>query len=142
MEENLLYSAAENIVAQEKPCYIYFFGDHDPSGRDITRAVEDGIREFAPDAEVHFERIAVNPIQIDIYDLPTRPTKKTDTRSNSFQGDSVDVDAIPPNDLRELAKDCIVRHIDPGVWERTQRIEEEERAVLKEMVSRVGEGLL
>jgi hypothetical protein len=53
-----------------------YFGDHDPSGVDITRAVEEGLREFAPDAEIHFERVAVTRKQIGELNLPTRPTKR------------------------------------------------------------------
>ncbi len=74
--------------------------------------------------------------------LPTRPTKKTDSRYKSFEGESVDVDAIPPNTLRQLAEDRIVQHIDTYVWEQTKLIEEEERDVLEDMVRRVGEGLI
>src|SRR6185295_6764294 len=54
-----LYEAAESIAAEQKPAYLYYFGDYDPSGIDITRAVESGIREFAPEAEIYFERLAV-----------------------------------------------------------------------------------
>ena len=50
-----LHEAAEQIAAKDKPAYLYYFGDHDPSGIDITCLVEDGIREFAPDAEIYFD---------------------------------------------------------------------------------------
>ena len=48
---SFLHGAAEAISAHGKPSYLYYFGDHDPSGVDITRSVGDGIREFAPDAD-------------------------------------------------------------------------------------------
>ena len=125
-----LHGAAETINALEKPAYLYYFGDYDPSGVDITRAVEAGIREFAPDAEIHFERVAVTYDQIRAWDLPTRPTKQSDSRSKNFGDESVEVDAILPAQLRELVRACIVRHIDPNVWGRLQRIEEAERETL------------
>jgi hypothetical protein len=34
---------------------------------------------MAPDAEIHFERLAVTPQQIADWDLPTRPTKNKDS---------------------------------------------------------------
>jgi hypothetical protein len=68
-----LHSAAEAIEDEGKPAFLYYLGDHDPSGVDITRAVEQGIREFAPGAEIAFERIAVTPDQIRDLRLPTRP---------------------------------------------------------------------
>jgi hypothetical protein len=53
-----LYEAAQSIKAEGKPAYLYYFGDHDPSGVHIDRAIERRLREFAPDAEIHFERVA------------------------------------------------------------------------------------
>ena len=107
-----LYSAAETIGYYGKPTYIYYFGDHDPSGVDISRVVNKDLRGFAPDVPISFERVAVTPEQITDWDLPTRPTKKSDSRSKQFTGDSVDVDAIPPAQLHVLAEQCVGRHID------------------------------
>ena len=131
---SFLHYAAEIIADQAKPTYIYFFGDHDPSGKDITRNIEDGIREFAPESDVTFERIAVIPEQIIEWDLPTRPTKTTDPRAKSFKGESGDVDAIPPQKLRDLAEDCIVRHIDMDRWKVSEEVETAERDRLNEMI--------
>jgi hypothetical protein len=79
-----LHSAAEETAAIGKPAYLYYFGDYDPSGMDVTRVVEKGIREFAPDAEIHFERVAITRQQIIDWALPTRPTNDDDTRSKTF----------------------------------------------------------
>jgi hypothetical protein len=38
----------------------------------------------APDSEIHFERLALTPEQIAVWDLPTRPNKASDTRSKNF----------------------------------------------------------
>src|SRR5438105_3171117 len=56
-----LFNAGDYMEAVEKPCFIYHFGDFDPSGQDAARAVEKGLRHHAPSAEIHFERIAVTP---------------------------------------------------------------------------------
>ncbi len=129
-----LYEAADCISELEKPAYLYYFGDPDPSGVDIPRNVQSRITEFAPDAEIHFETVAVTPEQIKVWQLPTRPTKKTDSRSKSFKGESVEVDAIPPKQLKGLVSDCITQHIDEEIWERTQQIERSEAATLKTLV--------
>jgi hypothetical protein len=130
-----LYEAAETIAAQSRPAYLYYLGDYDPSGIDITRTVEQGIREFAPSAEIYFERVAVTSEQISLWNLPTRPTKASDTRSKHFQGESVEVDAIPPRVLRELVKGCIIRHVDSWVLQQTLAIEAEERRALDSVMS-------
>jgi hypothetical protein len=125
-----LHEAGESIAYEGKPAFIYYFGDYDPSGLDIPRKVEAGLREFAPKAEIYFERVAVTPEQIERWQLPTRPTKKTDTRSKNFEGESVEVDAIPSQDLRALVRECIDHHVDREVLSRVQMVEKSERETL------------
>ncbi len=38
---SFLHSAAMDIAATNKPTYLYYFGDWDPSGKDITRTTEE-----------------------------------------------------------------------------------------------------
>jgi len=134
-----LHSCAE-AMSREKPTYIYYFGDWDPTGVDIPRKVEKDLRNFARDAKIHFKRVAVTREQIKVYSLPTRPTKKSDTRSTKFKGDSVEVDAIPPTELRRLASDCITRHVDRHEYDQLQRIEKLERDNLATWIERIVNG--
>ena len=127
---SFLYAAGAEIAAANVPTFIYYFGDLDPSGVDIPRKVEQGLHDFAPDAEIYFERLAVNPAQIAAYDLQTRPTKTTDTRSKTFAGNSVEVEAIPPATLRSLCRDAIERHIPAGALDGLLAVEESERKQL------------
>lgn len=90
---------------------------------------------MAPEAEIHFQRIAVTPEQIQALGLPTRPTKRSDTRSKGFDGDSVEVDAIPAPILRQLVRDCIERHVDGDQLERLLLVEEAERTTLSQVVA-------
>lgn len=137
---SFLHSAAMNIEAEDKPAYLYYLGDHDPSGLDIPRTIQERLREFAPAAEIHFERVAVNPEQIDRWDLPTRPTKKSDTRSKTFLGESVEVDAIPPQDLRALVERQIEQHVDPDQLDVTRVAERSERELLTAWADRIAAG--
>ena len=130
-----LYSAAEDIAEREKPAYLYYFGDHDPSGVDIPRKVESDLRTFAPGADIFFESVAVTPQQIADWELPTRPTKKTDSRSKNFKGESVEVDAIEPERLRGLVRDCIEQHVDQKALEVVEVAEESEREILERMAA-------
>ncbi len=68
---------------------------------------------MAPRAEIVFQRVAVTPEQIERWNLPTRPTKASDSRSKKWTGgDSVELDAIPADYLRGLVRHCISQHLD------------------------------
>jgi hypothetical protein len=128
---SFLHSAAEAMAAEERPCFIYQFGDHDPSGVDAARAIEQSLREMAPHAEIHFERRAVTPAQIDAWRLPSRPTKTSDPRSKNWTGGaSVELDAIDPEILRRLVRDCIEQHVDRRKLETVFVAERSEREQL------------
>src|SRR5262245_12256881 len=108
---SFLHSAAEHINELHVPAYIYHLGDFDPSGVNAGEKIEETLRELAPDAEIIFERIAVNEIQIVTWELPTRPTKSSDTRAKNFSSDiSVELDAIDPNTLRTIVQEAIEQH--------------------------------
>jgi len=133
-----LHSSAEYIEAVDKPTYIYQLGDHDPSGVDAARKIEETLRELAPNAEIYFERLAVLPEQIDQWSLPTRPTKTTDTRSKNFVGESVELDAIEPEELRNIVLEAIERHISPVDLSTLRAAEKSERAMIGGLVGMVG----
>jgi hypothetical protein len=127
---SFMHGAAEYIRECGKPTHIYYVGDHDPSGVDIPRNVEARLREFAPLAEIHFKRVAVTSAQITHWGLPTRPTKATDSRSARFAGESVEVDAIPAQQLRALVERCITQHVDGATLEALRESEAAERETL------------
>jgi hypothetical protein len=132
---SFLHSAAEYISQLKVPAYIYHLGDFDPSGVNAGEKIEETLRELAPDAQIHFQRIAVNEYQIRSMNLPTRPTKKSDTRSKKFGDISVELDAIEPGMLRHLVRHAIERHLPRRQLEVLEVAEASERELLKSMVS-------
>jgi hypothetical protein len=133
---SFLYSAAEAINELVVPTYIYHLGDFDPSGVNAGEKIEETLRELAPDAEIYFERIAVTEEQIAEWNLPTRPTKKSDTRAKGFGDISVELDAIDPNVLRSLVQETIERHLPPDQFEILKAYEESEREIISRLVRR------
>jgi hypothetical protein len=126
-----VHSAAETIERIGKPTHIYYFGDYDPSGVEIDRNLERRLREFAPWSEIHFERVAVRREQIDEYVLPTRPTKRGTSHGRGLhEGESVEVDAIPPATLLGLVRGAIEHHVDPARVAVLEAAEESERQLL------------
>jgi hypothetical protein len=133
---SFLHSAAMMIRAKKKPAYIYHFGDLDPSGVDAARDIEAKLRRYAPEAEIHFERPAVTREQVGQWNLPSRPTKMTDTRAKKFGSDtSVELDAIPAAKLREVVRGCIERHIDQHQLSILRVAEESERQLFTKLAA-------
>ena len=133
-----VHSAAMAIKARGKPAYIFHFGDLDPSGVDAARDIEAKLRRYAPDAEVNFERPAVTREQVELWDLPARPTKQKDPRAKKFVGSSVELDAIPARKLRELVRGCIERHVDQRQLEILKVAEASEREFLRMVAGTYG----
>jgi hypothetical protein len=94
-----LQEAAEDIVLDGRPTYVYVLTDFDPSGVSIAEKVEEELKTRAPESEIIVQRLAVDREQIGQWNLPTRPTKASDTRAAKFRRvhgtDSVELDAIP-----------------------------------------------
>lgn len=131
---SFLHNAAEHINELDVPAYIYHLGDYDPSGVNAGEKIEETLRELASDAEINFERIAVTPEQIADWDLPTRPTKATDTRAKDFGEISVELDAIEPSRLRAIVQEAIEYHLPPRHFEVLKAAEDSERDLLRAMV--------
>jgi hypothetical protein len=134
---SFLHSAASYIADLAVPTFIYHLGDYDPSGVNAGEKIEETLREMAPDADLTFERIAVNPDQIAAWNLPTRPTKQTDSRAKGFAGESVELDAIEPNLLRQIVQDALERHLPRDRLDVLEAAEESERSVLQGMITRL-----
>jgi hypothetical protein len=135
---SFLYSAAEAINELDVPAYIYHLGDFDPSGVNAGEKIEETLRELAPDADITFERNAVTPEQIAEWNLPTRPTKASDTRAKAFGSSlSVELDAIEPNQLRALVQDTIELHLPAEQFEVLKAAEDSEREIISRLVSKV-----
>lgn len=131
---SFLHEAAEAIKHTNRPTFIYHLGDYDPSGVEAARKIEQTLREFAPDAEIYFERLAVLPSQIMEWDLPTRPTKTTDSRAKNFGDKSVELDAIEPGQLRQIVEEAINRHIPQDELRVLKQAEASERNLLDYLV--------
>jgi hypothetical protein len=134
-----LYDAANTFRAATgagKRAVIYHLGDYDPSG---VAAGESILRAFRDDFKVDldFVRAAVTAEQIKRLQLPTRPTKTTDTRARNWNGDEcVELDTMPPAEIRKIVEDCITRHINGHSWNALLRTEKLERETLREILRR------
>lgn len=112
---------------------IIHLGDHDPSGIDMTRDIEDRLRLFGLDITV--ERIALNMNQVKKYNPPPNPAKITDSRAGkyiqNFGRESWELDALEPTMLEKLIASKIARYRDERLWAKMVAREKRDIAILK-----------
>jgi hypothetical protein len=128
-----LYNASEEIKELNragKLVYIYHLGDLDPSGIKASEDIQNKLSGFGCD--IIFERLAITREQVEDYNLPTRPTKKS-THSKGFEGESIEIDAMDPIRLQAIVKNAIEQHIDFEALQKLRNEEEVQRETLRKM---------
>lgn len=136
-----LYRAAKRVQRYidfgQTPVVIHL-GDHDPSGKDMTRDIADRFSLFMGGIEVN--RIALNMDQIEAYMPPPNPAKLTDSRAQAyiaeFGDDSWELDALEPQVLTELIDRTVKAYRDEDRWRAQVEIEEHERRLLENVSSK------
>ena len=109
---SFLHSVAEAMAAEDRPCFVYHFGDWDPSGVNAAEKIDETLRAMVPKAEIVFERVAVTPEQIVGWNLRRGRRRQATRVPRNGPGESVELDAIPADHLRDLVRYCISDHLD------------------------------
>lgn len=136
VSQSEMWVAAQRLIGNYRPgkrfCTIVHLGDHDPSGIDMTRDIEERLRLFGVSLSV--ERVALNMDQVQQYNPPPNPAKMTDSRFNDYwakYGDkSWELDALEPAVLEQIIKDTIDPLIDLSDWKATEDQEKDGREQL------------
>lgn len=128
-----LWSAAQRIKGYRRPTTIIHLGDHDPSGIDMTRDIEERLHIFGA-TNATIKRIALNMDQIEEHNPPPNPAKETDSRFASYaalHGDeSWELDALDPRVLENLIETELRQLVDRDAFLDRVRVELLHRAEL------------
>ncbi len=115
---------------------IFHFGDHDPSGIDMTRDIKERLNMFS-NCEIKIERLALNISQIEEYNPPPNPAKITDSRAKvyirEFGSNSWELDALNPATLARLVREQINSVIDSDTWQFAEKKQKDGQATLSEI---------
>ena len=122
----------------QKPVILHF-GDHDPSGIDMTRDIRERLALFRCDT-LELDRLALNMDQVEQYTPPPNPAKETDSRFAAyierFGSESWELDALEPQVLAELARARVMEIVDKTKWEAAVKKEADELRILGEASDR------
>lgn len=134
-----MWQAAQRIINTSdrgQTTFILHLGDHDPSGMDMSRDIEERLAMFgADDTTLHFKRIALNTDQVRKYNPPPNPAKSTDSRYREYRklhgASSWELDALNPEVLEELIRSEVEQITDPDAWETAKGNEAVNRSKLE-----------
>ncbi len=136
VSQSEMWAAARRIESklnEHERAVIIHLGDHDPSGKDMTRDIEERIRTFIANDGYYDEcfsinRIALNMEQIERYNPPPNPAKLTDSRCGKYIREygyeSWELDALEPSVLDNLISETILCYLDKPLYDSMARKEE------------------
>jgi hypothetical protein len=152
--ESSMWRAAMRLADAQrrgKRPVVLYAGDHDPSGLDMGRDIEDRLyllmQAWAALPSLQVERIALTIEQVEERDLPPNPAKQTDSRWREYVLStgldlSWELDALEPAELAGLFDAAIRRYVVLDRFERNTAAMEENRDTLVRFARAYDEGEL
>lgn len=137
----LLDKAVDRFV--EKGGVILDFRDHDPSGQDMCRDVQERLTRYG--GRFRYVPVALTYDQVKAFDLAPNPTKRADPRAAAyiaqFGDECWELDALPPDELNRILEKAIRWEIDWDRWAETEDRITMERDILEEPLRKAREAL-
>lgn len=111
-------------------------GDHDPSGKDMSRDIVARLELFGAD-DVGFRRLAPNLDQIEELGPPPNPTKLSDSRAQGhierFGYECWELDALDPSVISRLIDENVRMHRDEEPYRDVLMRGNEEKGTLRDL---------
>jgi hypothetical protein len=133
---------AERALERLVPTVLLHVGDYDPSGVAIFSSIAADAAAFV-EADRIVNTLSITPIrvaltaeQVDAYDLPTAPAKTSDSRAKNWEGSTCQLEALAPDELAEIVRVEIERHLSLTLVELAIRQEDEDRVQLTRALPR------
>lgn len=141
VSQSEMWVAAQRLVRKsgngQKTPVILHLGDHDPSGKDMSRDIEDRLDVFG--VNPIFRRIALNMDQIEQYLPPPNPTKVTDTRAGAyiseFGYECWELDALRPDVMEQLIRNHVTEFCDLDRFADAKKREQQAKSGLKKVAA-------
>ena len=132
-----MWTAAQRFIRQKNRDnrYIIHLGDHDPSGIDMTRDIQERLEMFG--ADVYVKRVALTMNQVQTYNPPPNPAKITDSRCgkyiDQYGEESWELDALEPQMLVNLIKSEVTALRDDEIYQAVCDREKQEKGELQKL---------
>lgn len=141
VSQSEMWGASQRLLSKSKQhekIVLLHLGDHDPSGKDMSRDIIDRLRLFEV-YNIEFKRLALNMNQIEQYNPPPNPTKLTDSRATGYIEkygyECWELDALEPKVITNLIEDNILKYRDEKVYNMIKRRENSEKDLLIDLAN-------
>jgi hypothetical protein len=139
VSQSEMWGAARRLrrhTEQGQNIVLLHLGDHDPSGKDMSRDIVDRLITFETE-RVDFHRLALNMDQIEQYGPPPNPTKLTDSRATGYIEqygyECWELDALEPQVISDLISKHVRRYRDDKLYNAVLKQEREEKELLEDL---------
>lgn len=139
--QSAMYDASKRFIRADQDGVLLYLGDHDPSGEDMVRDIDERLHMFG--AQVDVRKIALTMKQIKQYQPPPNPAKLTDSRAKAYieryGNHSWEVDALPPDVLQGIIRKELRALVKKELMDQVKAREEQDkrrlRAATKKLMS-------
>lgn len=141
VSQSSMWEAAQRFEEHEQngqDSHLIHLGDHDPSGIDMSRDIQERLNLFESDCEVH--RIALTMEQIEEYNPPPNPAKLSDSRCagyiDKFGTESWELDALDPKVITRLIVESVIGLTNEKLRNKQIQQQEKHRVLMKKVVAK------
>lgn len=130
-----MWSAAQRFIRQDyrESRTIIHLGDHDPSGIDMTRDIQERMDMFG--ADVFVKRVALTMEQIETFCPPPNPTKLSDARASGYireyGHECWELDALEPKVITSLIRNEVTALLDTDLLSEIEHREKTDKTNIK-----------
>ena len=132
------HGIAQILAGIHKPITVFYCGDHDPSGQNIQAELYSRVLGY-DSGDFTMQRLAISKEDITKFDLPPLPVKTSDSRASKFVrmygNECVELDALPPIELRRRIEDAVKLHMDAVLWDAAEAVEKKEKGRIADAVN-------
>jgi hypothetical protein len=132
VSQSSMWEAAQRFIEQEendRKSLLIHLGDHDPSGIDMSRDIQERLALFESRCDVF--RVALTEEQIEQYNPPPNPAKITDSRYagyiEKYDENCWELDALEPQVISELIEDAVNADTDKNKQKALIKIQNQHR---------------
>jgi len=138
--ETFAHEAVEALRGTGKTLVVYALYDFDRSGKDAEQSLCEKVERFGAEygVSVEFHSLGLTFDQVEDMGLPTRPAKSKSAADRRWPYPyAAELDAIPPDTLRDMVRNAIERHLPAHELEHLKYVEAQERDLIRQFVREV-----